>query len=137
METVKILLIITSFFAALNFIFDFFKTLRNNGYKNLKEKYSNLLLEHETLLESIESLNNSPTGKQTSPLTQRKLIKSFTTAELKVAAILVEGLEDKEIAKKLGNSTYTINQHIRNMREKAACRNTKELIAYLLRNDIV
>lgn len=68
---------------------------------------------------------------------ERPLSKDFTDAELKVATILAEGFEDKEIAAQLGKSIFTINQHIRNMREKASCRNTKELIAYLLRNDIV
>ncbi len=94
----------------------------------LKDENSKLQLQY-TLIQSDK--------KHSSALYDRPLLKDFTDSELKVAAILVEGLEDKEIADKLKKSIYTINQHIRNMREKAGCRNTKELIAYLLRNDIV
>ena len=98
--------------------------------KRLREENNNLAIQNSLL-------SNSITKKKNSPLCDRQLVKDLTDAELRVASLLVEGLEDKEIAGRLKNSTFTINSHIRNMREKANCRNTKELIAYLLRNEIV
>lgn len=129
--TYLILLIV---FAAVFFINSIFYLLSakrrlEHEVKRLNEENSN----HKTELTILKSVDKN----HRSALYDRQLTKDLTDAELKVAAILVEGFEDKEIADKLGKSIYTINQHIRNMREKAGCRNTKELIAYLLRNDIV
>jgi DNA-binding NarL/FixJ family response regulator len=126
---------IAAFIATVFFINLFFFLL--NQKNKIEDENKRLREENNTLALQNSLLSNSVTKKKNSPLCERQLIKDFTDAELRVACLLVEGLEDKEIAGKLRNSTFTINSHVRNMREKANCRNTKELIAYLLRNEIV
>ncbi|NMB83027.1 MAG: helix-turn-helix transcriptional regulator [Ignavibacteria bacterium] len=117
----------------------FVRYLTARGYLFINPKAFSVILNNmcNELISVQAQIDGFIKAQSLSPLLNRKLIKRFSPAELKVASILVEGFEDKEIAAKLGKSIYTINQHIRNMREKAGCRNTKELIAYLLRNDIV
>ena len=122
--------------AGVFFINLFFYLLNQN--RRTKEENTRLKDENSKLqMQNTLIQNTANEKKHSSALCERSLTKDFTDSELKVAAILVEGLEDKEIADKLKKSIYSINTHIRNMREKAGCRNTKELIAYLLRNDIV
>ncbi len=128
-------LVIAVFIAIVFFINLFFYLL--NQKNKIDDENKRLREENNTLALQYSLLTTSINKKKNSPLCDRQLIKDLTDAELRVASLLVEGLEDKEIAGRLKNSTFTINSHIRNMREKANCRNTKELIAYLLRNEIV
>lgn len=126
-----VLLIVLAGVFFINLCFYLLNQKRKFEHEAHKLNEENISLKAEiTILKTVEK-------KHRSSLLDRQLTKDLTDAELKVAVILVEGFEDKEIADKLGKSIFTINQHIRNMREKAGCRNTKELIAYLLRNDIV
>ena len=134
MQVIISVLIFIAVLFAIKFFFDMIDREKKKDSENTELK-----IQVANLQAQLSLINTGTEKKRTSPLCSRELSKAFTDTELKVAALLVEGKEDKEIAPLVNNgiSVYTVNQHIRNMRDKGDFRNTKELIAYLLRNDIV
>lgn len=62
----------------------------------------------------------------------------FSKSELKVADLLARGYSEKEIAEKLHISKYTVNNHMRNIRERnGLTKNTEVILLYIayLRNN--
>jgi DNA-binding CsgD family transcriptional regulator len=106
----------------------FFYLLNRN--KQLQDK---LLSKNDNSLLAAAILaqaKNAPTEKKYvfNPLSKR---------EMEIAVLLVEGLINKEIAETLSIATNTVNNHLENMKEKTNCHSKAELVAYLLRNEIV
>ena len=52
----------------------------------------------------------------------------FSEAELKVTKLLVRGLSEKEIANRLNLSRHTVNNHMRNIREKNGVSKNLEIV---------
>ena len=56
----------------------------------------------------------------------------FSKAEIKVTELLVRGYSEKEIADKLNVSRYTVNNHMRNIRERnGLSKNTEIVVLYI------
>lgn len=56
----------------------------------------------------------------------------FTQSEVKVIELLVRGYSEKEIADKLCLSRYTVNNHMRNIRERnGLSKNTEVILMYI------
>lgn len=64
----------------------------------------------------------------TSPLTPR---------EMKVLALLVQGMGSKQIAQQLGISSHTVDTHRSNMLAKTGCSNTPSLVRYAIERNLV
>jgi DNA-binding CsgD family transcriptional regulator len=52
----------------------------------------------------------------------------FSTSELRAVELLAQGYTEKEIAEKLCISPHTVNNHLRNVRERNSLRNDKEVV---------
>lgn len=142
MNTEIIVIVFISVVSAVfivNLIFHLINTKRITEFKlaEIQKENSELKIEKltkEGLLDSLLSKINtshegSTQGKNNAvPLSKR---------ELEVAADLVEGLTAKEVAAKLNLSVYTVNNHVCNMLAKTSTKNKAELVAYLLKNDIL
>jgi DNA-binding CsgD family transcriptional regulator len=61
----------------------------------------------------------------------------LTEREKEIVRLLEKGMASKEIADALGNSVNTVNAHRSNMMRKLGCKNTLELVSYVLRNDLL
>lgn len=61
----------------------------------------------------------------------------LTEREKAIVRLLEKGMASKEIAEELGNSVNTVNAHRSNMMRKLGCKNTLELVSYVLRNDLL
>ena len=57
--------------------------------------------------------------------------------EMEILQLIYEGLNSKEIAKKLFVSINTINNHRKNMLQKSDCKNSSELLNYAIKNGLV
>lgn len=69
---------------------------------------------------------------------RRDTVKSLLTEREKaIVRLLEKGMASKEIAEELGNSVNTVNAHRSNMMRKLGCKNTLELVSYVLRNDLL
>lgn len=56
----------------------------------------------------------------------------FSKAEIKVVELLVRGYSEKEIAERLSISRHTVNNHMRNIREKnGVTKNTEIILLYI------
>lgn len=56
----------------------------------------------------------------------------FTKSEIKVVELLVRGYSEKEIADKLFLSRYTVDNHLRNIRERNGLnKNTEVILLYI------
>lgn len=60
----------------------------------------------------------------------------LTQREVDVLLLVYDTLQSKEIARTLGISVYTVNDHITNLRQKFQCQSKKELIKLIDRNDL-
>lgn len=54
----------------------------------------------------------------------------FSKSELKVVELLVRGYSEKEIADRLHLSKHTVNNHMRNIRERNGLTKTQKLFYY-------
>lgn len=61
----------------------------------------------------------------------------FTRQEFEIVKWIAEGLSSKQIADKLNRSILTIKKHRTNILHKTNCKNTAELIAYVLKEKIL
>ena len=61
----------------------------------------------------------------------------LTTREREVLQMLAEGNTNKEVAKMLALSTYTVESHRTNMMQKLGLHNTAEIVLYAVRKNIV
>jgi DNA-binding CsgD family transcriptional regulator len=60
---------------------------------------------------------------------QVSALKQLTEAEFEILKLLMEGMEDKEIAEALKCSPRTVATHLESIRKKLNARNSKQLIA--------
>ncbi|MBF9030967.1 PAS domain S-box protein [Rhodobacterales bacterium HKCCE3408] len=65
-------------------------------------------------------------------LSHQRRVVELTTREREIATLIVQGLTNKEIAARLGNSPRTIEAHRSRMLRKTGARGTGELIAFLV-----
>jgi DNA-binding CsgD family transcriptional regulator len=56
----------------------------------------------------------------------------FTPLETSVAHELITGATNKEIAKRLGISHFTVRDYVQNIARKLSCRNRVEIVALLI-----
>lgn len=64
------------------------------------------------------------------PITQQTQLPNLTFTELKITAMLREGLSSKEIAERLHISKRTVDQHRFHIRKKCNLENGKDLRTY-------
>ena len=65
-------------------------------------------------------------------LSHQRRVVELTLREREIATLMVQGLTNKEIAIRLGNSPRTIEAHRSRMLRKTGARGTGELIAFLV-----
>jgi len=73
-------------------------------------------------------MNNSITSTSVYQLLSRR--------EIEILKLIVEGNIDKEIAKKLGISFYTVRTHHQNILSKTGQRNSTSLVHFALKNGL-
>lgn len=64
---------------------------------------------------------------------QAALVSRLTQRELRIAELVAEGQNNREIAHKLSLSEKTVKNHLTNIFQKLGCRNRSQLTALLLR----
>lgn len=129
MDLNSILVIVFSIAVVISIVQSFFYILNRN--RTMSDQLTKANTENSLLNSLITQGSKFAAPEKTyipNPLTKK---------ELEVAQFLAEGLENKEIAKKMTLSVHTINNHLENMKEKTGCRNKPELILYILKNGIV
>ncbi len=60
--------------------------------------------------------------------------ETLTRTERKVAALMIEGLENSEIARRLKISRYTVKKHVSQVLYKMAARNRTHAVVLLLKH---
>jgi NarL family two-component system response regulator LiaR len=70
------------------------------------------------------------------PKPRQELAEALTPRELEVLQYLCEGLQNKEIARKLGISEKTVKHHIQEVYGKLGVGNRAEAVAFALKNGI-
>jgi DNA-binding NarL/FixJ family response regulator len=62
---------------------------------------------------------------------------SLTSKEMKVAALIVQGCKNKEIAQRLGNSEQVIKNHLRSVYEKVGVSDRLELALFIIHQPLL
>lgn len=128
LQSIVIIVISLGFVYAL--IQSFFYLL--NRTRTLEDKLASKDTENNALTAVLLQTKQFP-----APVEKKYIANPFSTREMQVASLLIEGLINKEIADQLKIATNTVNNHLENMKEKTNCHSKAELVAYLLKSGIV
>ncbi|MFR9620660.1 MAG: response regulator transcription factor [Rikenellaceae bacterium] len=87
----------------------------------------------QELLDSIQSSMQASSSGEVSD----RASDILSTREMEILVGVCRGLSNQEIADELFISKRTVDKHRANIMEKTGCRNTANLVVYVIRNNIV
>lgn len=73
--------------------------------------------------------------EETKPPSEATVSATFSEREKEILSHIVQGVTSKEIAAKLGISTFTVNKHRENMMRKTGSKNLMEVISFAYCNE--
>ena len=73
----------------------------------------------------------------TTAVVQKEVQTLLTNQEKKVIALIADGYSSKQIAHQLYISEHTVVNHRKNMLYKTRTKNVAELVAFVIRNEVI
>lgn len=85
----------------------------------------------------INGFSNQHYHLNTTNLGLNALPRLFSVRELEILKLLIKGYTSREISQRIQISYETVRTHRRNIQTKAKCKNTRELMNFVVMNKIV
>jgi DNA-binding CsgD family transcriptional regulator len=91
----------------------------------------------DALAETLANLGKPPTEERTPDAPARTARAGLTQRQKEVAALIADGMTNKEIASELGLSTRTVDMHVGNVLDRLNCRSRSEAVRKLLERGVL